>query len=80
MGVLQLPFAFYELIYIVPIRERIPGLVPVDAVAGTFGTSCTGGGVNAGMAVFLIIVLGFLIARHRARLLWSGAGYCFWVS
>lgn len=72
-ALLQLPFAVYELLHIVPLREGFrfayPGMVPVDAVAGTFGTFLYQGGANAEMATFLIIVLVFLMARFHQRLL-----------
>ncbi len=76
----QLPWAVYQLVELVPIREGFryayPGLVPIDVVAGTFGANMTSGGANAEMATFLIVVLLFLLARLRqgvlpkGRLLW----------
>jgi hypothetical protein len=69
----QLPFALYELLKFVPMRKAlaagIPGLVPIDVVAGTFGAEMLGGGSNAEMATFLIIMLAFLLARWRAKLI-----------
>ncbi|MGQ9862314.1 MAG: hypothetical protein ACUVSD_09950 [Thiobacillaceae bacterium] len=80
VALVQLPWAVYELVQLVPIREGFryayPGLVPIDVVAGTFGANMTSGGANAEMATFLIIVLLFLLARLRqgalpkGRLLW----------
>ncbi len=68
-AVLQLPFAAYELIKLVPYRESIrsayPTMIPIDVVAGTFGSQLHAGGANAEMATFLIVVLSFLIARLR---------------
>lgn len=74
VALVQLPFAVYQLIALVPLREGfrnsfLPGLVPIDVVAGTFGASITGGGANAEMAAFLIIVLAFLLARLREKLI-----------
>lgn len=70
-ALVQLPFALYELIELVPQRERlvsfIPGLVPLDVVAGTFGSYLYRGGANSEMATFLIIVLAFLLARRREK-------------
>lgn len=70
---LQLPFVLFELFHIVPIRKSlelsIPGLVAVDALAGTFGTSLTGGGANSAMAVFLVAMLAVVIARFNEGLL-----------
>lgn len=71
IALLQLPFAIYQLIVLVPIREVIafsyPGLVPVDVVAGTFGMSLTQGGLNGEMVTFLIMVLAFLLSRRREK-------------
>lgn len=73
---LQLPWAYYELVELVPIREGFayayPGLVPIDVVAGTFGANVTSGGANAEMATFLIVVLAFLLARLREKTLGLG--------
>lgn len=69
VAVTQLPWAAYELVRLVPIRESFqyayPGLVPIDVVAGTFGAEMTKGGASAEMAFFLIIALLFLLARLR---------------
>ncbi|SER65007.1 hypothetical protein SAMN05421690_104814 [Nitrosomonas sp. Nm51] len=79
IAIAQLPLAIYQLITWVPFRESIknayPHMVPVDVVAGTFGSSITGGGASGEMAVFLIIMLGFLLARRIENLL--PAGYFF---
>jgi hypothetical protein len=70
VALVQLPFAIYERIVFVPIRESIPGLTtPIDVVAGTFGSTITGGGASAEMATFLIIVLAFLLARRMEKVL-----------
>lgn len=72
-ALMQLPFAVYELLVLVPKREALvtslPGLVPIDVVAGTFGASLYTGGANAEMATFLIIVFGFLLAHSREKTL-----------
>lgn len=74
VALVQLPFALYELIHLVPLRESLHllGLVPIDAVAGTFGSSVYSGGANAEMATFLIIVLAFMLARRQERTLSTG--------
>ena len=60
VALLQLPFAIYERIVYVPIREGImhlyPGMVPIDVVGGTFGVSITGGGASAEMVAFLVVM------------------------
>lgn len=69
----QLPFAAYELVHFVPMREAVrtlyPGMVPVDVVAGTFGAGLYGGGASSAMAAFLVVILGFLIAFRREGVL-----------
>jgi hypothetical protein len=69
----QLPFALYELLKFVPMRKamaiNLPGLVPIDIVAGTFGGEILGGGENGSMATFLIIMFAFLLSRWRSKLL-----------
>ena len=69
----QLPWAIYELLKLVPIRESfaasIPGLVPIDIVAGTFGANLYGGGASAEMATYLIMVMAFLLARFSTNIL-----------
>ncbi|MGZ4993531.1 MAG: hypothetical protein ACXWAT_02790 [Methylobacter sp.] len=73
VALIQLPFAAYELITFVPLREgindSIPGMVPIDVVAGTFGASIYGGGSSGEMTTFLIIVLAFLLARKMQKML-----------
>ena len=74
--VVQTPLALYQLWHFVPIREALrwanPGLVPVDVVAGTFGSGLLGGGANSGMAAFLVVMLGFAIAYRREGLISRG--------
>ncbi|TXI41200.1 MAG: hypothetical protein E6Q59_02470 [Nitrosomonas sp.] len=72
-ALVQLPFAIYERIVYVPIREGLmhlySGLIPIDVVSGTFGASLTGGGASAEMAIFLIVTLAILIARWKEKVL-----------
>jgi hypothetical protein len=76
LGLLQLPFAIYQRIVLVPRRMNMPNeVVPVDIVAGTFEGSITGGANDNVMALFLVcVLLGLLAARRegliRDRLLW----------
>lgn len=73
VALIQLPWAIYQRIVLMPIREGLrhldPFMVPFDVIAGTFGASMLGGGANAEMAAFLIIALAFLLARWREKLL-----------
>jgi len=72
IALIQLPFALYERIVYVPIREAqqylYPGMIPLDVVGGTFGASLTGGGASGEMATFLIMMLAFLLARRMEGL------------
>jgi len=81
VALLQLPFAIYERIVYVPIREGImhlyPGMVPIDVVGGTFGASITGGGASAEMVAFLVVVLAFLVARRKEKLLSNSKFFLF---
>ena len=65
IGLVQLPFALHQFFFIVPVREHLGGLTAVDVVAGTFGASVTGGGNNASMAMFVIVLTSVLVAIWR---------------
>lgn len=71
VALVQLPFAIYERIALVPLREGVvnsfPGMVPWDVVAGTFGSSLFGGGSSGEMSVFLVIILAFLLALRMEK-------------
>lgn len=73
VALIQLPWAIYQRIVLMPVREGLrhldPYMVPYDVIAGTFGATMLKGGANAEMAAFLIIVLAFLLARWRERLI-----------
>jgi hypothetical protein len=76
VALVQLPFVVYELIALVPRREAmvesIPGMVPIDVVAGTFGSSIYGGGNSGEMSTFLVIVLAFLLSQRMQKTLSLG--------
>jgi hypothetical protein len=82
VAVVQLPWAAYELVRLVPIREATrllyPGMIPIDVVAGTFGANLTKGGANGEMAAFLIVVLGFMLSRMRHQV--PGARRLMWLA
>jgi hypothetical protein len=65
LAFLQLPFVAHQFVVLVPLREYLPGVVPVDIVAGTFGGSITGGGANSVMTLFLIVVAAGLLGMWR---------------
>lgn len=66
-ALIQLPFVIQQVVVFVPIREGlshfVPGLIPIDVVAGTFEANLYQGGSNGEMAAFLIIIAVFLLTR-----------------
>lgn len=62
---LQLPFVAHQFLVYVPMRQNIPGVVPVDIVAGTFGGDVRGGGANSVLTLFLIMVAAGLLGMWR---------------
>ncbi|MBX3616246.1 hypothetical protein [Nitrosomonas sp.] len=69
VAILQLPTAVYELLVFAPLLASTWGVAAVDLVAGTFGSQKDGGGANAEMCLFLIIMMAFLLARHKEKIL-----------
>lgn len=66
---LQLPFALYQLIALVPLRRGLGGgVVPIDVVSGTFEASMLGGGNSSTLVLFLCIMLALVLAAWRERL------------
>lgn len=66
LAALQLPFALYQRIVLVPQREGMGnGVVPIDVVSGTFEASFLGGGNSSGMVLFLTMALTLVIAAWR---------------
>lgn len=68
IALLQLPFALYEMIFIVPERVGVvAGAELTDVIAGTFGANLDTGSANAEMATFVIIAFIFLFARWQEK-------------
>jgi hypothetical protein len=66
IALVQIPFAFHQYFYLVPQRLGLGGgIVPVDIVAGTFGATLFGGGANAVLAAFQVMVVGILLALWK---------------
>jgi hypothetical protein len=66
LAALQLPFAIYQRIVLMPQRVNMPDqVVPVDIVTGTFEGSITGGASSNVMAYFLIAMIGGLLCAYR---------------
>jgi hypothetical protein len=59
---LQLPFVAHQYLFLVPQRLGLGGsTVAVDIVAGTFGASMLGGGANAVLAAFMVVVVACIV-------------------
>ena len=70
IAALQLPFVAHE--YLVLAHERLglgSGIVSVDIVAGTFGADRFGGGANATLALFMLMVWAVVLAKWKYKLL-----------
>jgi hypothetical protein len=68
LGLIQLPFALYQRVVLVPMRLNLPNrVVPVDIVAGTFEASMFGGGNNIVMAFFVLLVVMGILSIYRER-------------
>lgn len=66
IALVQLPVAAHQYLVLVPQRTGWGGnIVAVDIVAGTFGAEFYGGGANAVLAAFMIIVIGCLLAMWK---------------
>jgi hypothetical protein len=73
LAFLQLPFAIWEFVVLVPLRGGLDaGGEATDVVAGTFGANLEGGSANAEMSAFVLIVFIFFLARWRAGLISRG--------
>lgn len=70
LAFLQLPFAIYQRVVLVPQRFNMPDAVlPVDIVTGSFEGSLTGGASSNVMAFFIIAGLAALLSAYRESLL-----------
>ena len=77
IALVQLPFVVHQYLFLVPLRRGFgqglgTEIVPVDVVAGTFGALLLGGGNNAVLAAFQVIIVGFLLA------LWKNGVVSLW--
>ena len=60
----QFPFALYQLLVWVPARRGMGfGVVPIDAVSGTFEANFFGGGSSSVMAFLLVAAVAYLFKR-----------------
>jgi len=66
IALVQLPFVIHQYLVLAPKRQGMGGgVVAVDVVAGTFGASMWGGGANAVLAAFMMIMLGCIWAMWK---------------
>lgn len=73
ISLIQLPFALFERIVLVPKRIGMGGgVVPIDIVSGTFEASLEGGGSSSVMVMFLIPVLAYVFSTWKDAGLTSG--------
>ncbi len=63
IAICQLPFVLHQYFFLAPMRVGLgAGVVAVDVVAGTFGGTVFGGGANAVLALYMVIVVACLLA------------------
>jgi hypothetical protein len=80
IAMLQLPFALYELLVLVPMRGGLAaGGEATDIVAGTIDANMVGGSANSTMVVYLIIVYSFVFIRWLAGYMNKTQLVVFWV-
>lgn len=70
LAVLQLVFALFQRIVLVPLREGMPrGVVPIDIVVGTMEGRLYGGGSSSVMVLLLVFMLAYLLSAVREGVL-----------
>lgn len=73
LALIQLPFALYQRVVLVPAREGMPGVVPIDIVVGTMEGTLTGAGSSSVMVLFLLFMFSYVISAFRERILGARA-------
>lgn len=73
LAFLQIPFAIYQRIILVPMREGMPNVDAIDIVVGTMEGSLQGGGSSSVMALLVVFAIACLLAAYREGAL-RGAG------
>lgn len=69
---LQLPFALHQFLVLVPYRAGLQGVIPVDIVTGTFGGQKDGGGANAVLSAYLLLVIAGVVSAWKEGVLSGG--------
>lgn len=69
-ALVQVFLAAYQLAFVVPKRFGMGnGVVPIDAVTGTFEATLEGGGASSVMATFILVAFTFLLSAWRDGLI-----------
>lgn len=69
-GLIQVVFAAFQLVFVVPQRVGMGhGVVPIDAVTGTFESTLEGGGASSVMATFVLVIFTFILSAWRDKVL-----------
>ncbi|UXY14631.1 hypothetical protein N8I74_15070 [Chitiniphilus purpureus] len=69
-ALIQLPICLFQLLYVVPRVPIARDIIPIDVIGGTFGSSFSGSGASGDMAMYQVIVWGFILALWKEKL-WS---------
>ncbi len=70
IALLQIPLVLHQYLILVPQRTGLGyGIVPVDIVAGSFGGDKTGGGSNATLALFMIMVWAGALSKWKLKVI-----------
>ncbi len=65
LAFVQVPFAIFQRIFLVPTLEGRPNVIPIDIVVGTMEGSLWGGGSSSVMALLLVFAIAYLLAAYR---------------
>lgn len=69
LAFVQVPFTILQRIFLVPMLEGRPNVVPIDIVVGSMEGSLWGGGSSSVMALLVVFAIAYLLAAHRDGLL-----------
>jgi len=78
IAVIQVPVALYQHLVVGPWRAALRNAVgrPDEAIVGTFGGSAITGGYTGEMAAFLVMMIIFVVALRRERVMSTGLAVC----
>ncbi len=70
IALLQIPLVLHQYLFLVPQRTGLGnGIVPVDIVSGSFGGEKTGGGSNATLALFMIMIWAGALSQWKLKVI-----------